>query len=167
VKVGVGADAGKVSVFNNSGSMQVIADVVGYFVAPTISDPPLGSAPGELTALAPKRIVDSRDGTGTTATKWAPGETRQVTVTGGTTSVPAGATAVVVNLTAVLPGASTHITVFPADVPKPDASNLNLPAGDVRANLVVVGVDSLGRIKLFNNSGQVDLIVDVVGYFNP
>jgi len=172
VKLGTGgANAGRVSVFNNSGNTQVIADVVGYFTVPApapLAPLALGDEEGEFTSLVPHRVVDSRPGgVGTTPTKWAAGETRTLTVTGGTTTVPAGVKAVVVNLTAVAPSANTHLSVFPADaVTPPVASNLNLPAGDVRANLVIVGVDSQGRIKVFNNAGTIDVILDVVGYFN-
>ncbi len=171
VKLGTGAgNAGRVSVFNNSGTTQVIADIVGYFTEPAplpLAPLAIGDDEGEFTSLVPHRVIDSRPGgVGTTLTKWAAGETRTVTVTGGVTTVPAGVKAVVVNLTAVAPSSNTHLSVFPADaVTAPVASNLNLPAGDVRANLVVVGVDSQGRIKVFNNAGTIDVILDVVGYF--
>jgi hypothetical protein len=46
----------------------------------------------------------------------------------------------------------------------PATSNLNLVAGQIKPNLVLVPVGSDGRIHLFNERGSVDLIVDVVGY---
>lgn len=142
--------------FNNSGDAHVIADVVGYFT-PTSG--------GVAMAVAPKRLLDSRNGTGGFTTPWAPGQTRELTVTGGSTSVPTTATAVVLNLTGVSPTAATHITVWPAGQPRPMASNLNLPPGDTRPNLVVVKVGTEGKIALFNNSGNTHLIADVVGYY--
>ncbi len=52
VKVGVvGADAGKISVYNNNGIADVIIDVVGYYKA--------GTGAG-FTSLDPVRIIDSR-----------------------------------------------------------------------------------------------------------
>ncbi len=46
----------------------------------------------------------------------------------------------------------------------PTTSNLNLRAGQIKPNLVLVPVGADGSIRLFNESGSVDLVVDVVGY---
>ena len=91
---------------------------------------------------------------------------RNVTVT-GVGGVPAsGVTAVVLNVTAVSPSAKTFITAWPAGEARPLAANLNAPAGDVRANLVVVKVGAGGQVSFFNNSGNVNLVADVAGYFS-
>ncbi len=152
VKVGT---SGQVSVFNNSGTADIIVDVVGYF----------GSSGGAFVPLTPRRLVDSRDGTGGYSTPWGGGTSRSVGLTGGTTTVPSNATALVVNLTGVLPSSATHISAWPAGQTMPVASNLNLPAGDVRANLAVLAVGPLGQVSVFNNSGTVNLVIDVDGYF--
>jgi hypothetical protein len=67
----------------------------------------------------------------------------------------------------VFPTTGTHITVWPGGVAMPEASNLNLPAGDVRPNQVVVKIGTAGTINLLNNAGATHLIADVVGYFTP
>ena len=150
VPLGVGR---AISVYNNSGSVDVVADLVGY-VSTTSS--------AELAPVTPKRLADSRDGTGTAATRWGAGEARSVVVRGGSTGVGVASDAVFVNLTAVLPSQATHLTAWPSGVAKPLASNLNLSAGDVRANLALVPVGSGDAIDVANNSGTTDVIVDVM-----
>ena len=43
-------------------------------------------------------------------------------------------------------------------------SNVNAPAGTTVPNLVVVRVGADGKVNLFNNSGAVDVVIDVAGY---
>jgi len=158
VTVKVGA-AGAISIFNNSGTVNVLIDVVGYY-AP---DPGDG-----LTPLAPKRILDSRtppETVGPFSTPWTAGTTRSVTVTGGTTGVPTNASAVILNVTATTTSASSFLTLYPAGVPKPTASSINWPANLTIANSVTVKVGTAGAINVFNNSGSVNVLIDVVGYF--
>jgi hypothetical protein len=158
VKVG---DGGKVSLYNNSGAVHVVADIVGYY-AP-------GPVGGRFTGVAPTRVLDSRPESqvGPFPTPWAPGESRRLIVVGGTGGVPPEALAVVLNVTGVLPSAATHLTLWPTGSSMPTASNLNLPAGDVRANLAVVKVGTEGRISIANNSGFTDVVADLVGYYAP
>ena len=152
----VGA-GGKISIFNNAGNVDVLADVVGWF----------GTASGDIfTPLAGSRILDSRVGIGGYTSAWGAGESREVLVTevGGVPS--AGVTAVVLNVTATSPSASSHVTVWPAGEPQPTASNLNFVAGQTVPNLVVVKVGADGKVALYNNAGDVHLIADVVGYYS-
>ena len=165
-----------VSIYNNSGQMNVLVDVVGYF---TPSQLPGGGAaligggtpavdePGLYTAITPNRILDSSTGTGGFNTPWVAGQTREIAVTGGATNVPDDAIAVVVNVTAVHPTVGTHLTLFPAGITPPDVSNLNLPTGDTRANLAIVKIGVDDEVSIYNNTGDVDVIADVVGYFVP
>jgi hypothetical protein len=73
--------------------------------------------------------------------------------------------AVVLNVTATQPSAGTYVTVWPSGVSRPVASNLNVRAGQTRANLVTVPVGSDGKVRLFNAAGRVHLIADVQGYY--
>ncbi len=60
------------------------------------------------------------------------------------------------------------MTLFPADVTKPNASNLNTTAGqNPTPNLVTVTLSTTGAIKIFNLAGNVDIIGDIAGYFEP
>ena len=83
----------------------------------------------------------------------------------GAGPVPAtGVSAVVLNLTGVDAPAAGYVTAWPTGATRPVASNLNLAARDVRANLVVVPVGAGGRVSLFTQSGT-HLVADVTGWF--
>ncbi len=156
---GVGDD-GSVSVFNNAGTTHVVIDVVGYTVP---DDPPEGRASeSTFVGLAPTRVLDSRNGIGF-STPWGPKAERTILVR-ATNGIPADATSVVLNLTAVSPSAATHLTVWPSGGEKPTASNLNVPAGLTAANLVLAQIGADGRIRIRNNEGSVHVVADVVGY---
>jgi hypothetical protein len=160
VVVPVGAN-GQVSIFNNAGDANVIADVVGFF-APTTS------GPGGFVGMVPSRILDTRDGTGSPVAKLGAGQARSIKVTGvgGLDGVPtSGVSAVVLNVTVTAPTASSHLTVWPTGVAMPTASNLNFVAGQTVPNLVVARVGSDGTVSIFNNAGSVDVIADIVGWY--
>ncbi len=149
VLVGLGSD-GKVRLFNSSGTTDVVVDVAGWFDS--------GFSP-----VLPDRIMDTREGQG--GTLLGAGETRDLTVL-GRGGVPAtGVGAVALNVTATLPTGSPYVTVWPAGVTRPKASNLNVVAGQTVPNAVVVGVGADGRISLFNSAGSTELIVDVTGWY--
>ncbi|MEZ5141240.1 MAG: hypothetical protein R2726_01795 [Acidimicrobiales bacterium] len=149
---------GAVQLYNSTGRIDLVADVVGWYDAP-------GAGTGALfTPVAPTRVLDSRDGTGGRATPFGSGDRQVVTLP----SLPAGATAAVVNLTATDTTASGFVTAWSGgDTPRPLASNLNPQAGRTRANLTTVAVDPSGTIELFNNTGSTDLVVDLVGAYGP
>ncbi len=151
VKVGTG---GKVSLYNNVGSVHLIADVVGWFTIAT-----------DYTGLTPARILDTRTGLGGPAAAVGQAQAIDVQVT-GVGGVPAsGVDAVVVNLTGTEPTSSTFVTAYPAGGALPTASNLNLVPGQTAPNLAVVKVGTGGKVSLYNNAGAVHLIADVVGWF--
>ncbi|MEZ5207449.1 MAG: hypothetical protein R2690_10845 [Acidimicrobiales bacterium] len=83
----------------------------------------------------------------------------------GAGGVPAsGVSAVVLNVTVTGPTAASHVTVWPAGQVRPSASNLNVAPGQTVPNMVMARVGPNGKISVFNNSGSLHLIVDVVGY---
>jgi hypothetical protein len=131
-------------------------------------------APGAYTALSPFRICDTRasrtpdECTGKTL---ASGGKLTVQITGVAGSsgqmVPAGAEAVVVNLTAINHSSTiTLVTAYPAgSLSVPSASTMNLDPDAVQSNLAIVQLSSGGAITLFNAAGSLDAIADVQGYF--
>ncbi|WP_431680034.1 N-acetylmuramoyl-L-alanine amidase [Kitasatospora sp. KL5] len=123
-------------------------------------------APSGYAPVTPTRLLDTRYGTGAPKAKVGPGGTVGLQVTGGATGVPANATAVILNVTAVAPSAGSFVTVYPDGQPRPIASNLNFTAGQTIPNLVVVPVVN-GRVNLYNQYGSVDLLADVAGYYAP
>jgi len=165
VKLGTG---GQISVFNNSGNVNVIIDVVGYYATAAGAGATLAVDGDGFTSLAPTRILDSRpapETVGPFPTPWGPGVTRDVAVTGGTTGVPTTASAVVLNTTVTGTTAESFLTVWPKGATKPTASSLNWVANQTIPNAVTVKVGTAGSISVFNNSGNVNVIMDVVGYF--
>ena len=152
--------AGKVSVFNFSGNVDVIVDVLGWF--------PTG---GSYTGVTPARILETRAGLPTTDGNFA--GTGAMSATGtlnlavlGRGGVPAtGVGAVAVNLTVTSPTANSFLTLWPTGSPRPTASNLNFVAGQTTANMVIAKLGDGGQVSLYNLAGTPDVIVDVLGWF--
>ena len=156
VHVGVG---GKLTFFNAYGSVDVIADVGGWF-SDTTNVLPTGAG---FIGVAPTRILDTRDG----AVPLHAGETRSLTVAKAPVPSMISLTpprAVVLNVTVTSPSLPSYLTVFPDGSP-PLSSDLNFVRGQTVPNMVVVKVASDGSIKLYNAYGSVDVIVDLVGWY--
>jgi hypothetical protein len=117
--------------------------------------------------VAPARILDTRDGLGAPAGKVAAGGVIDVVVAGHGGVPPAGATAVVLNVTAANVGGGGFVTVWPTGQSQPNSSNLNYErAGQAAPNLVIVKLGVGGRVSMFTFAAA-DLIADVAGYFVP
>jgi hypothetical protein len=129
----------------------VIVDVFGWFG-------PGGNA--RLFTVVPDRLIDTRLGA---ATPVGTGQTIDVQVT-GTARVPVGASAAVLNVTAVDAIVPGYLTVFPSDRNRPLVSAVNYEAGVARPNSVISPIGADGKIKIFA-SAQTHVIVDVMGWF--
>ncbi len=145
-------DGGRVRLWVNGSSAHLVADLAGWIVG--FDSLMYGSrlVPGE-----PRRVADTRT---SGADPIGHGRTLRVPVT-----FPGTAIAAVVNLTGIQPTAPTFISAYPSGTTRPLVSNLNLDAGEIRANLAVVPVGADGAIELYNNAGEVHLAVDLVGVF--
>jgi hypothetical protein len=150
VVVGLGSQQ-SVSLYNFDGRVEVIVDVMGWFT-------------GGFRGVTPTRLMDTRRGLG--GTRLSANAATPLTVA-GVAGVPRNAAAVVVNITAVAPTAQGgYLTAWPAGGRRPDTSNVNFTVGSgPTPNLAIVGVGTAGRISLFNGVGAVDVIVDVMGWF--
>ncbi len=126
--------------------------------------PDLAPAVG-LTTVTPQRLVDTRVGLGARTGKIDSNSSIEVQVR-GRAGVPADADVVILNLTATEPTHLTYLRVTPSGASVPDnaVSNLNVHAGAERANLVFARIGTSGMIRIFNASGQVHTVADVVGY---
>jgi len=80
--------------------------------------------------------------------------------------VPAGATAVALNVTVDSPNGVGFVTVFPCGVPMPNASNLNFSAGQTVANAVLATLGTGGKVCFFVTA-TAHLIVDVNAAYAP
>ena len=138
----------------------------GYMIANADS-----STASALVPIAPCRLADTRPGgVGVRQTPVGASETVTFTVwgTNGDCSIPTTATGISANVTVVDPSAASFLTVFPADVGRPNASNLNYTAGQAPVpNSVTVKLSSDGKLNVFNNQGRVDVIIDIVGFYVP
>lgn len=155
VIVGIGS-AGKVNLFNANGTIDLVADIVGYYSPDNTAK--------QFFPITPIRALDTRDGTGGFSAAVGQGASIDLGIRGAN-GIPSTASAIVMNTTAVLPTGGSFLTVWPTGITRPLASNLNFVPGDTIPNLVQVGIGSNGKVSLFNNAGSVDLVVDLTGYF--
>ncbi|MDU0312317.1 hypothetical protein RKE38_01360 [Phycicoccus sp. M110.8] len=151
--------SGRISMFNFSGSTHVLLDVVGYY-----SNGALQRATRYTPATTPTRIADTRGGGGVAPRPLGAGEARLFEVA-GLGGVPAGATAVVMNATAVAPTKAGFLTVYPAGSGRPTASNINFTPGANVPNLVTMPLGTGGDVMVFNSGGTTHVILDVVGWY--
>lgn len=122
--------------------------------------------------ITPCRLMDTRQpgNVGPLAGPLGAGETISASVSGvhGGCDIPVSATAAAMNITVVNPTSSSFLTVFPADASRPVTSNINWIADQAAtANAVTSGVSAEGAVGVYNESGTIDLLIDVVGYFVP
>jgi hypothetical protein len=117
-------------------------------------------------------VVDTRSGHGAcsraptvSAVGIGAGQVLTVPIT-SVSGVPADATAVVLNVTAVGATRPTYISVYPHGGSRPAVSNLNVGSALPVPNLVIVRVTD-GMIDFFNAAGSVNLIADLAGYYEP
>jgi outer membrane protein assembly factor BamB len=157
-----------------AGTFDISVVTPGGTSAASVADEYTFVAPGAYTALSPFRACDSRPAGGGIAANQCdtggkgtlgPKGAVNVQITGG--AVPAGAQAVVVNLTALnRSSAGTFISAYPTGGSVPEVSNINLAGGGSEANLAIVQLSASGQMTLFNAAGRADVIADVQGYFS-
>jgi cyclophilin family peptidyl-prolyl cis-trans isomerase len=158
----IGSD-GSVCLYT-SAETDLVVDISGWFE---------GSA---FTAATPKRISDTRDGTGIATgvpAQIGPDLALQLTVTnipivdaaGSSTGVPSMISAVALNVTVVSPDSAGFLTVYPCDILRPFTSNVNFKSGKIVANGVVAPISIEGKVCFFS-SAQTDLVVDLTGWFD-
>jgi len=129
---------------------------------------------GERTVyvpISPCRLLDTRSGASNVGARSTPigaGETFATAVRGnnGSCSIPAGAVGIGTNVTIDNPTSASFLSIRPSDAPPATASNLNWIANQAPTpNAVTTKLSADGRISIFNNSGTVDVIIDIVGYY--
>ncbi len=128
--------------------------------------------PSRFVPLAPRRLLDTRpgaptfDGVAAGAGRVPPGGSLDVPVTGR--GVPAGASAVVLNVTAIDATGPGFVQVFPTGRGVVGASsNLNIEhPGQIIPNLVIAPLGDGGRLTIYTQGGT-HLAADALGYFEP
>ncbi len=159
----VGA-SGKVCFYSNQ-ETDFLVDITGWFA---------GSTGGVATFVGatPRRVIDTRNAIGVPKVRIPAGGTITIPLAGAAMarsdgspdSIPADATAVAMNVTAVLPSQAGFFTVWPCGAPMPVASNVNFARGGVVANGVVTSLGAGGAVCLYSDQ-QSDVLVDVLGWF--
>lgn len=158
-----GSDSGRaVNIYNGSpGAVSVYVAVTGYF-APSAG----GSGLGTFGAVTPVRQMNSAAGVGVRKGPVGPRGQVSLKVTGSTTGIPAGASAVVINLIAAQATKPGLLTAYSDDDPRPAYATMNYTTGSPVDHLAIVPVSAAGTITIYNYSaGSVQLYGDVFGYF--
>jgi hypothetical protein len=129
------------------------------------ADAPAPTGTAAFTAVSPTRVLDTRDGTGSSAGKVAAAGSIRLVVP--TAVVPADATSVALNVTLTEPSGPGFVRVWPGGEAPPETSNLNATAaGETVANLVVTRLGPGRTVDLYTQASA-HLVVDVTGYWRP
>ena len=142
------SSAGQLCVWTYSAT-DILVDITGWLS-------PSGAS--RLTPIGPTRVTDTRSSVG--GVRLGAGQTLAVDFND---VVPAGSTAVAVNVTAVNAAAPGYLTVFPCSGSRPNTSTVNYVGNEARPNNTIVGL-SAGRICIFSDAAT-DVLVDLLGSF--
>jgi hypothetical protein len=140
-----------VTFFNRAGTVNVFADLVGYY------KPGVG---GGFTGMTPTRVLNTVAGLGAAKAKLGQGRSLTLTVPG----LPAGTTAVAINVMVQNPTTTGHLTVYIGRT-RPAASNLTFVANQTTSSLVLVNLGPGNTVTFFNSAGTVNVFADLVGYY--
>ncbi len=85
----------------------------------------------------------------------------------GECNLPSGTTALSLNVTATDATQATFLTVYPGNGAPPNASSLNpTPGQPPTPNAVTVDLDAAGTFSVYNLTGSVNMLIDVVGVYD-
>ncbi len=157
VMVPVGTN-GQVALYNSYGDTQMVVDVSGYLTTQAVA----AGTDGLFVPVAPHRLLDTR----VTHQTLGPGQVLTVPVAGQAGVPASGATAAVMNVTVTDTTTAGYLTVYPAGVPRPTASDINWVKGETVPNMAVPRLGSGGAIAVYNSYGHTDVVIDVVGWFS-
>ena len=157
-------DDGTVCLYSNTRT-ELIVDLAGYF-------PDTGADTPSFVPAVPRRVVDSRNGTGAPQRRVTPDSPLRLPIAGqkftssngSEITVADDVVAAVMNLTVVVPSSVGYATVWPCGTKMPVASNVNVVAGQDRANSVIAPVGADGAVCVFVNA-PADIVVDISGWF--
>ncbi|MDA3020407.1 MAG: hypothetical protein O3B15_08915 [Actinomycetota bacterium] len=162
----------------------LVASIVGVGGLAVVRATSGSSSASSFVPVTPVRVLDTRSDLGLVeVTDGVPG---WLTVTGPVATltsngvvnsvvVPAGATAVVLNVTAVNPTAGGYVSLRPGDATgPPTVSTLNVTAGGTFPNGATITVPTTGtyagQIQVwyeaeYTTVGSTELLIDIAGYY--
>jgi hypothetical protein len=162
----------------------LVASIVGAGGLAVVRATSGSSSASSFVPVTPVRVVDTRSDLGLVeVTDGVPGllkvtgSVATLTSNGVVNSVvvPAGATAVVLNVTAVNPTAGGYVSLRPGDATgPPTVSTLNVTAGGTFPNGATITVPTTGtyagQIKVWYEAegttvGSTELLIDIAGYY--
>jgi hypothetical protein len=119
------------------------------------------SGPYQYFPLTPCRAVDTRSGAPFSSDTVRSFQMR------GVCGVPTTAKAVSLNVTITQATAPSFLTVWPSGTTRPVVSMINFePSDPALGNGIIVGVSTNPQdLSVYNNFGNVHVIIDVTGYF--
>jgi len=155
IKLGAG---GTICIYTDQAT-DLLLDVTGFL--------PVGAGAG---TVIPARLHDTRpaatvDGKESNTGRRVAGSTTTIQVT-GRGNVPAGASAALVNVVAINPGAAGFFTIYPCGSDRPEASTLNFAAGQTLANGATIKLGTGGTVCVYTDQAT-DLLLDVTGFVPP
>lgn len=156
----VGLDGtGALCVFTEQ-SADLIVDITGWFGDDATSTTlPLVVPGSPLREIQPKRLADSRNGTGGWTSRFASGEVRTLPLLN---SVAVGATAVQLEVIAVDPLNAGYLSAFPCGSDVPTTSVVNFrPGGPPESSMVTVGLGEGGGVCI-SSFGSTHVVVDLI-----
>lgn len=157
VIAGVGAN-GRINIFNELGTTNVIVDLLGWFD----SGQPTAPAGATYRAISPARSVDTRS---SNAPALASNASRSFAMRVGAVPDIAGVRSVVANVAAVDGTIGGYLSVYPSGATLPDTSTVNFPPRSNRANATFITLGSDGRANVYNEVGNTHALIDIAGYF--
>lgn len=131
------------------------------------------AAPGDVDStfvpIKSCRLIDTRPApfrVGTTGTLSAADTTTlQATGSNGNCKIPNSAVGLSMNVTALNASVESFLTFWPSGA-RPLAANLNpFPGQPPIPNAVTVPLSGAGAFRVYNNLGNVDIVIDINGYY--
>ncbi|MFN8077300.1 MAG: RHS repeat-associated core domain-containing protein [Kineosporiaceae bacterium] len=153
--------SGNLTLKVGAGTATYAVDVQGYYTSAAAT-----TAAATFVAMSHARAYDTRaaSSVGGRTTPLAAGETVKVPVL-GVAGVPAtGVAAVAVNVSGVGASLDTTMTAW-ASGTRPSTANMTVKSGLSAGAFVQLSVAADGTISVYNQSGSVNLVVDVEGYY--
>ena len=158
---------GQISAVLGGGTADVLIDVVGYYTSQ--DDATTAGVTGSYYVPLPgSRVCDSRTTTGNApgCGQLAAGVTRTVTIAGNG-GVPAGATAVTINIATPVSPARSAVVAWAAGQPQPGTSTLNPNTGETVSATAQVQLSADGQLNLWSSNGTQNVLLDIQGYYLP
>jgi hypothetical protein len=134
----------------------IIIDVTGYLRP---------SATLRYEGIAPTPLMDTTTGLGGFP-RLGQGWTIAINLPSANVGVPAGASAVAVNITGIWPSANGYLTAYACGTDRPYVASVNPTIGTTKQNFAIVPLDGNGSLCMYSHQ-PMDAKIDVLGYFMP